>query len=73
MEMGDFTVADGQHTATRNVAMPLDIFIRESQKFDISTMSFSKELETRVTPRTIALESKAQVDSTGTGWCAPSS
>lgn len=77
MEMGDFTVDGGRHTATRFVELPLDIFIRESFVYSLQEHDFVKEMEVQITPRLPELSATAEEVSTkelegGTGWCAPS-
>jgi hypothetical protein len=69
LQLPGFSVVDGQHTATELVDQPLDIFIRESQQFDVGTMSFSSEFEVQAQLKGAALPTG---EGTGTGWCAPS-
>lgn len=64
MQMGDFTVADGQHTATRVISMPIDVRIKESVSFS-SASGLSTTLSVFVTPNTPGIEQSP-------GWCAPS-
>lgn len=75
IQIAEYTVVDGTHTATMLVDVPIDVYVRESKVMDRRTFEFVNELSVDIQFRAAALTAQAteeEAEGTGTGWCAPS-
>lgn len=72
MDTPAFRVVDGTHTARTLTDLPIHVYIRESARFSVKSMSFDTEFEVQVQFKGAALPSAQAQEPSGTGWCAPS-
>jgi hypothetical protein len=70
LQLPDYIVAEGTHTAKAVVDQPINVFIRESMSINRQLMRLGSEMEVQVGLRNGAALPSAE--GRGTGWCAPS-
>lgn len=74
INLNEYRVSGGQHTATQVVDRRIDVMVRESKVMNKQSLDFYTELEVQVQFADVgiaAAESEVP-EGTGTGWCAPS-